>query len=37
VKLEDHRIGGRLGWDSFLVAGTETQDRADVRYEIHAL
>jgi len=37
VRLEEDRIGGRLGWDSFLVAGTETQDRADVRYEIHAL
>jgi type VI secretion system protein ImpH len=27
---------GRLGWDGFLVDGQEQQDRADVRYEIHA-
>ncbi len=37
VQLEQDRIGGRLGWDSFLLAGSETEDRADVRYEIHAL
>ncbi|WP_413671535.1 type VI secretion system baseplate subunit TssG [Massilia cellulosiltytica] len=28
--------GGRLGWDGFLVDGPQIQDRADVRYEIHA-
>jgi len=28
--------GGRLGWDGFLVDGPQLQDRADVRYEIHA-
>jgi type VI secretion system protein ImpH len=28
--------GGRLGWDGFLVDGPQVQDRADVRYEIHA-
>jgi type VI secretion system protein ImpH len=28
--------GGRLGWDGFLVDGPQRQDRADVRYEIHA-
>ena len=27
---------GRLGWDGFLVDGPQRQDRADVRYEIHA-
>jgi len=29
-------VGGRLGWDGFLVDGLQLQDRADVRYEIHA-
>ena len=29
--------GGRLGWDSFLITGGEARDRADVRYELHAL
>ncbi|MFS2017976.1 type VI secretion system baseplate subunit TssG, partial [Massilia sp. CT11-108] len=28
--------GARLGWDGFLVDGPQIQDRADVRYEIHA-
>jgi type VI secretion system protein ImpH len=28
--------GARLGWDGFLVDGPHIQDRADVRYEIHA-
>ena len=28
--------GARLGWDGFLVDGPQRQDRADVRYEIHA-
>ncbi|TWI69222.1 type VI secretion system protein ImpH [Pseudoduganella lurida] len=37
VALRDDRIGGRLGWDSFVVEGPQAQDRADVRYEIHAL
>lgn len=37
ARLEEGRAGGRLGWDSFLVDAVQTQDRADVRYEIHAL
>jgi type VI secretion system protein ImpH len=37
ARLEENRVGGRLGWDSFVVEGVQTQDRADVRYEIHAL
>ncbi|CAH0246724.1 hypothetical protein SRABI118_02861 [Massilia sp. Bi118] len=28
---------GRLGWDAYLVEGTQAQDRRDVRYELHAL
>jgi type VI secretion system protein ImpH len=35
--LAEERHGGRLGWDAYLVTGTQTQDRSDVRYEIHAL
>ncbi|OFA03673.1 type VI secretion system baseplate subunit TssG [Duganella sp. HH101] len=37
ARLEDNRVGGRLGWDSFLVTDAQTQDRADVRYEIHTV
>ncbi|WEF34640.1 type VI secretion system baseplate subunit TssG [Pseudoduganella chitinolytica] len=41
VHMQHDRIGGRLGWDCFLVPdegmGPAAQDRADVRYEIHAL
>jgi type VI secretion system protein ImpH len=37
ASLEDKRSGGRLGWDTFLVSEPQTQDRKDVRYEIHAL
>lgn len=37
ASLDDEGRGGRLGWDSFLVTGPQSQDRADVRYEIHAL
>ena len=29
--------GGRLGWDTFLAPETGLTDRAEVRYEIHAL
>jgi type VI secretion system protein ImpH len=37
VALTDGRsAGGRLGWDGFLVDGPQTQDRADVHYELHA-
>ena len=28
---------GRLGWDAYLVEGLQTQDRRDVRYELHSL
>ncbi len=35
--LSDDRPSGRLGWDTFLVTGPQTEDRNDVRYEIHAL
>lgn len=37
ARLEDDRVGGRLGWDSFLVTDAQTHDRADVRYEIHTV
>ncbi|CDG83184.1 type VI secretion system baseplate subunit TssG [Janthinobacterium agaricidamnosum] len=37
TSLDSQRAGGRLGWDSFLITGGHPQDRADVRYEIHAL
>ncbi|QJE02025.1 type VI secretion system baseplate subunit TssG [Massilia forsythiae] len=36
VALNDGRIGGRLGWDGFLVDGPQSADRADVCYEIQA-
>jgi len=37
VTLSDERIGGRLGWDSFLSTRPETRDRDDLRYELAAL
>lgn len=37
ASLASDRIGGQLGWDTFLATKTELEDRADVRYEIHAL
>lgn len=37
TSLAPQRSGGRLGWDSFLITGGQSQDRADVRYDIHAL
>ena len=30
-------LSGRLGWDTFLMTKEAETDRADVRYEIHAL
>jgi len=36
IALRDDRIGGRLGWDAFLVDGPQAADRADVHYELHA-
>lgn len=35
--LAEPRSDGRLGWDTFLVTGAQTIDRADVRYDIHAI
>ena len=29
-------VDGRLGWDAYLVEGLQTEDRRDVRYELHA-
>jgi type VI secretion system protein ImpH len=37
VSIAEQRDGGRLGWDTYLVTAAQTQDRSDVRYEIHAL
>lgn len=37
VCLSSQREGGWLGWDTFVTSETESSDRADVRYEIHAL
>ena len=38
ISLDSERAGGRLGWDSFLITDEQvSQDRADVRYDIHAL
>lgn len=37
ITLAPERTGGRLGWDTFLLAGGAAMDRADVRYDIHAL
>jgi type VI secretion system protein ImpH len=37
VSLAPGRMGARLGWDSFLIAGVGAVDRADVSYDIHAL
>ena len=34
VALADSDEGCRLGWDTYLVAGPQTSDRRDVRYEI---
>jgi type VI secretion system protein ImpH len=35
--LDPGRVGGRLGWDCFLVDGAQQQDRAEVRYDIHTI
>lgn len=35
--LAEPRSDGRLGWDTFLLTGPQTIDRADVRYDIHAI
>jgi type VI secretion system protein ImpH len=37
VTLNDGAAIGRLGWDAYLVSGTQLDDRRDVRYELHAL
>lgn len=37
MNLITERLGGRLGWDSFLITGKAIENRNDVKYEIHAL
>jgi len=37
VALTDGATIGRLGWDAYLVSGTQAEDRRDVRYELHTL
>jgi type VI secretion system protein ImpH len=37
VTLADGARIGRLGWDAYLVAGGQAQDRCDVRYELQTL
>ncbi|MCU6432932.1 type VI secretion system baseplate subunit TssG [Undibacterium sp. Jales W-56] len=37
INLASRRDGGRLGWDTFLLSGAESNNRCDVRYDIHAL
>jgi type VI secretion system protein ImpH len=37
VTLADGARIGRLGWDAYLVAGGQAQDRRDVRYELQTL
>ena len=34
VCLDAKSEGRRLGWDTYLVAGPQTEDRSDVRYEL---
>jgi type VI secretion system protein ImpH len=36
VSLKEGATIGRLGWDAYLVEGTQERDRRDVRYELHA-
>jgi type VI secretion system protein ImpH len=36
VSLAKQNKSGRLGWDTYLVAGPQTRDRIDVRYQLHA-
>jgi type VI secretion system protein ImpH len=35
--LSEHRIGGNLGWDTFLTTKKQHQNREDVRYTINAV
>lgn len=35
--LAPQRANGRLGWDSYLITQGQSQDRADMRYQIHVL
>jgi type VI secretion system protein ImpH len=37
VAMHEGSTIGRLGWDAYLVEGIQTQDRRDVRYDLHAL
>jgi len=36
VVLKEGSTIGRLGWDAYLVEGSQDRDRRDVRYELHA-
>ncbi len=35
--LAEHRIGGLLGWDTFITTQEEKNDRSDVRYTLNAV
>jgi type VI secretion system protein ImpH len=37
VTLKEGSTIGRLGWDAYLVSGSQDADRRDVRYELHTL
>jgi type VI secretion system protein ImpH len=37
ISLGDAADAGQLGWDTYLVAGPQTEDRNDVRYAMHAM
>jgi type VI secretion system protein ImpH len=37
VTLKEGSAIGRLGWDAYLVSGSQDADRRDVRYELHTL
>lgn len=36
IRLDSARLGGQLGWDTFLGDSAGACDRRDVRYDIHA-
>lgn len=37
AQAEGSQPRGRLGWDTFLLTGTEQRDRADVQYCVHSI
>lgn len=37
ANLASGRDSGRLGWDTFLASGNQSDDRSDVRYRLHAI